>query len=259
MPRKTKIIAIIFGSLLFVCLLYVGFYAFQDHFIFQSEKLPADYVFTFDQKFEELVIPTTDGEQISALLFRADSSRGLILYFHGNAGSLQRWGQYATDFTSLGYDILMMDYRGYGKSTGTPNEENLYQDAQTVLQWSGDNLTYQKLVIYGRSLGSAVAANLATTAPADLLILETPFEELNDVLYFLSSQYKFPNKTFLPKINCKRVIFQGTHDDVVPLASALKLRPFLDEQDRFVIIEGGGHNNLREFKEYRETLREVLN
>lgn len=260
MHRKTKIIGIIFGSVLLVYLIgYAGFYVFQDHFIFQSEQLSKDHVFVFDQKFEELMIPTEDGEKVSALLFRADSSKGLILYFHGNAGSLQRWGKFATDFTSLGYDVLMMDYRGYGKSTGKPNEENLYQDAQTVLKWSEENLTYKKLVIYGRSLGSAVASNLATTAQADLLILETPFEELNDVLYFFSSHYKFSNKTFLPKVNCKRVIIQGTHDGVVPLASAVKLKPFLNETDRFVIIEGGNHNNLSEFGKYHKTLKEVLN
>lgn len=259
MQKKVKIAGIIFVSVLVVYLLvYSGFYFFQDHFIFQAERLPANHVFELDQKFEEFFIPTDDGEQINVLLFRADSSKGLILYFHGNAGSLQRWGKFATDFTSLGYDILMMDYRGYGKSTGEPNENNLYQDAQSVLDWSGDHLGYKKLIIYGRSLGSAVASHLAIKAQADLLILETPFEELNDVLYFFSSQYKFPNKTFLPKINCRRVIIQGTHDGVVPLSSALKLKPLLNENDHFIIIEGGSHNDLREFAKYHETLRQVL-
>jgi uncharacterized protein len=192
------------------------------------------------------------------LLFKADSAKGFILYFHGNAGNLQRWGNYAPDFTSLGYDILMIDYRGYGKSTGTPTEENLYNDAQAVLAWVKSNVHYSRFIIYGRSLGSAVASQLSTQAQPDLLILETPFEELADVLYFFKSHYQFPNKSFLPEVKCRKVIIQGTDDGIVPLSSALKLKPLMDEQDLFVIIEGGSHNNLREFKKYHETLRDIL-
>ncbi len=260
MQRKFKIIGWLLSSVvLLYAIVFMVFYFFQDKFVFQSKSLPREYAFNFNQEFEEFFIPTRYGDTLNALLFRTKhESSGLILYFHGNANNLQRWGKYAVDFTSLGYDILMMDYRGYGKSTGTPSEENLYEDAQTILQWSTATLDYKKLVLYGRSLGSAVASHLAITANADLLILETPFEELGDVLYFFSSRYKFSNKTFLPKISCRRVIIQGTHDGVVPLSSALKLKPLLDEDDRFVIIEGGSHNNLREFKEYHKTLKEVL-
>jgi len=255
-----KIIGWLLGSVvLLYALVFAVFYLFQDKFVFQTKSLPVEYAFNFNQEFEEFFIPTGKSDTLNALFFRAKREpAGLILYFHGNANNLQRWGEYAVDFTSLGYDVLMIDYRGYGKSTGTPSEENLYEDAQTILQWSTDTFDYKKLILYGRSLGSAVASHLAITANADLLILETPFEELEDVLYFFSSQYKFSNKTFLPKISCSRVIIQGTHDGVVPLSSALKLKPLLDADDRFVIIAGGNHHNLREFDEYHITLREVL-
>lgn len=260
MKRKHKIIIVFFGiTVLLYVIVYAGFYFFQDHLVFQSKALDKDYHFSFDQKFTEHFIPTDDGETLNALLFKTSGpTKGLILYFHGNANNLQRWGTYAIDFTSLGYDILMVDYRGYGKSTGTPTEENLYRDAQTILQWTNANLEYQKLVIYGRSLGSAVASHLATTKEPDLLILETPFEELNDVLYFFSSHFKFSNKKSLPQIACKKVIFQGTEDGVVPLSSAMKLKPFLNDQDRFVVIMGGSHNNLREFAKYHEALKDAL-
>lgn len=263
MQKKIKFVGKVVGI---VALLYgfvwVGFYVNQDKFIFQSETLPQDYKFTFDKKFTEYFIPTEDGHQLNALLFnteRPSVPKGLILYFHGNARNLKRWGEYATDFTSLGYDVLMVDYRGYGKSTGSPTEENLYNDAQIILKWSRTNFSYAHTIMYGRSLGAAVATHLATQSTPDLLILETPFDELTSVLYSFPSRYSFDNHTMLPEVKCRKIIIHGTKDRVVPLSSALRLKPLLYEEDKFVIIEGGGHNDLREFKEYHKVLEEVLN
>jgi uncharacterized protein len=261
MRRRIKLAGGVFGAVLLLYIVVVAlFYFFQETFIFQGTALPREHVYKFDQKFEEHFIPTEDGETINALLFQSqnDSSKGLVLYFHGNAGDLQRWGEYAVDFTKLGYDILMMDYRGYGKSTGQPTEKNLYQDSQIVFEWAKNNISYTKLVIVGRSLGSAVATNLAANATPDLLILETPFDELSSVLYSMPSRFKFPNNVNLPKVKCRKLIIHGTQDGVVPLSSAEKLKPLLDENDLFVVIKDGNHNNLREFRKYHEVLRDVL-
>ena len=245
---------------------------FQDSIIFQRKVLPMNYIFTFQRdssqaKLEEYFIRTEDGEDLNALLFKTKlKSKGLILYFHGNADNLQRWGKYAVDFTKLGYDILMMDYRGYGKSTGKPTERDLYKDALTVFRWSEANLKYERLIFYGRSLGSAVASNLATAVTPDLLILETPFDELKGAvyepikpfLYFLPLHSNFSNKTFLSKVSCRKVIIHGTRDQVVPISSALRLKPLLQEGDQFVIIEGGSHRNLRDFESFHKALAEAL-
>lgn len=230
--------------------------------------LSSNYRFQFDQSFEEHFIKTPDGETLNALLFKSPTpSKGFILYFHGNAGNLQRWGKYAIDYTKLGYDILMIDYRGYGKSTGTPSEIDLYEDAQVVLDWAKANFTFTRLIIYGRSLGTGVASHLAVKNTPYLLILETPFDEMRGVintpirplLSIFPPKYNFPNDEYLPKIQCRKVIFHGTLDWVVPLSSALRLKPFLTNEDRFFIIEGGGHRNLNKFKEFQEGLAEVLN
>jgi uncharacterized protein len=260
-----KVAAILLAAYLIIS---IGFYVFQEKFIFQPKKLAKDYPFQFDQSFTEHFIKTDDGEVLNALLFKSPTtSKGFILYFHGNAGSLQRWGQYAIDFTQLGYDILMIDYRGYGKSTSTPSEKDLYRDAQTVLNWSKENIPFTRLIIYGRSLGSAVASQLATKHTPDLLILETPFDEFKSVVYapirplltLLPVRNHFPNKIFLQKAKCKKVIFHGTNDWVVPFSSAMKLKPLLSSEDKFFVIEGGGHKNLRNFEEYHKALAEVLN
>ncbi|MBK5278135.1 MAG: alpha/beta hydrolase [Bacteroidia bacterium] len=269
----TKIISWIVGSalLLHVIVLLV-FYFFEDNLIFQRKALPQEYSFKFEpdakqEKYEEYFIKTYDGETLNALLFKTKlRSKGLILYFHGNADNLQRWGKYSVDFTRLGFDILMVDYRGYGKSTGVPIEHDLYKDALTVLRWAQDSVKHIRLIIYGRSLGTAVASNLATAVTPDLLILETPFDELTgaiykplkSLLYFLPLHSKFSNKAFLPKVTCRKVIIHGTKDQVVPLASASRLKPLLVEGDDFVIIEGGSHRNLRDFKSFHRALAEAL-
>lgn len=261
MQMKVKVFGKVVGiALLVYFFLSATFYFFQDRFIFQAKKLPAEYQFQFDHKFEEYFISTHDGEKLSALLFRTEQeSKGLILYFHGNAKNLQRWGEYAIDFTSLGYDVFMVDYRGYGKSTGLPSEENLYNDAEVILKWVNANLPHAQLIIYGRSLGAAVATNLATRSTPDLLILETPFDKLSSALYLFSSKYSFSNSAMLPNVKCNKVIIHGTDDGVVHFSSALRLKPLLSNQDHFIVIKGGSHNNLRGFKEYHQALEKLLN
>ncbi len=256
------------GAVALICLMTtLLFYGFQDRVLFQGTTLPKDYVFTFEREFEEYFIPTEDGELLNAVLFRSPgTSKGLILYFHGNKDNLQRWGGYATDFVQQGYDVLMMDYRGYGKSTGTPSEGRLYSDAETVLRWSKRNLLHDRVIFYGRSLGSAVASQLATVREPEILFLETPFDEISGATYvplrlivnIFPLKYKFPNNTFLSRVKCRKILIHGTDDWVVPLSSALRLKPLLSKDDQFVIIEGGGHRDLSKFSAYHQTLTETL-
>src|SRR4051812_40615886 len=119
-------IAIILASVyLLICSLL---YCFQEQLIFLPDKLDKNYQFHFDdQNFEELNIKAADGKLLNALLFHADSSKGLIFYLHGNAGSLASWGDVAKAYTDLHYDVFIIDYRGYGKSEGTiKSEEEFY-------------------------------------------------------------------------------------------------------------------------------------
>ncbi len=239
-------------------------YIFQERLIFQSVKLPENYQFDFAIPFDEYFIQTNNNEQLSVLLFKAEnkSPSGLVVYFHGNADNLQRWGKYAADFTKLGYDVLMTDYRGYGKSSGTPIEEALYEDAELIWAWAKTKFDYPKWILYGRSLGAAVATHLATQTNPDLLGLETPFDDLNGAtatrLIPFKLKYKFSNKDQLPKVKCKIFIMHGTRDWIVPLSSALRLKPLLKKEDQFIVISKGGHKNLRKFELYHEKLKTFL-
>jgi len=266
--KPTKLITLITGiALLLYALVSFGFYLFQEKIIFQPKRLSTNYPFKFSQPFKEFFIEASNGIKLNGILFTPQSkSRGFILYFHGNAGNLQRWGNYAIDFTQLGYEVLMIDYRGYGKSSGIPSEAAFYDDSKIVLQWCKENIKFNKLIIYGRSLGSAVATELAATNTPDLLILETPFDELNGAIYppirlmlgLFPQRNVFSNKNNIPKIHCRKIIFHGTNDWVVPLSSALKLKPLLTEGDKFYIIKDAGHKDLRDFRDYHTALAEVL-
>ena len=251
-----------------IILLYVFviamIYFFQDKLIFQSVKLSETYKFKFETAFDEYSVKTPDGESLNTLHFKTENAQvlGLIIYFHGNADNLKRWGKYAVDFTNLGYDVLMIDYRGYGKSSGIPSEENLYKDADLVWEWANEKFDYPKWVIYGRSLGAAIASHLAVKTNPDLLGLETPFDDLNGAsaakLIPYKLKYKFATKDNLAKVDCKKILFHGTQDWVVPISSAKRLKPLLKKDDQFVIIPKGGHRNLRKFEAFHEKLKEFL-
>ena len=239
-----------------------------DYLIFQRIKLRKEHIFTFDYPYEEFYIKTEDKKEINALLFKpVTTSKGLIIYFHGNADNLQRWGEYAIDFTQLGYQVLMIDYRGYGKSTGKPSENLFYKDARTVWCWVKENIEFDKIVLFGRSLGSAMASHLAMEVNPDLLILETPFDELKGAMMpivrrifsFFPVKHVFPTKTHLAQVACPKLVLHGTNDRVVPLDSALKLKSALSYTDEFVIIPKAKHGNLRTFDLYHQKLAEVLN
>jgi len=255
----TLIIVFIFITLVIFC------YLFQDKLIFQADQLPRDYHFDLNQPYEEHFIPAPDNTTLHALWFKPPQpTKGLVIYFHGNADNLQRWGHYAIDITQLGYEVLMMDYRGYGKSRGTPDEEKLYEDSAFIYNWAKENSPHDKIIIYGRSLGSAVATHLAADVQPDLLILETPFDELMgaSILRYLFAivplHSTFATKEFIADVTCKIVIFHGTNDWVVSLKSAERLRPLLKANDEFVVIPGGEHRNLNKFDLYHIKLKEVL-
>lgn len=241
---------------------------FLRKFLFQPTRLSPDAVFRFDAPFEELWLDTPDGERLNALFFPAPAqpARGAVLYFHGNRDNLQRWGAMHRDFTALGYDFLVPDYRGYGKSSGEPDEQHFFEDSALMFNWLAQRCPAERIVLYGRSLGSGMACWLAARVPARLLLLETPFDSIPGLLAahlrreHLSFEpgLRFPNDAHLRKAAMPVLIFHGTRDRVVPYACAAKLKSVLKPSDEFVTIEGGSHNNLGTFETYHDRLRQWL-
>jgi uncharacterized protein len=142
-----------------VAILYVVacglLFIFQEKLIFFPQKLAGDHKFEFPQKFEEINITAGDNKILHGILFRADSSKGLIFYLHGNAGSLSSWGDAASTYTDLNYDVFMLDYRGYGKSEGMiRGEEEIFQDVQVVYEKVKQKYAENKIIVLGYSVGT---------------------------------------------------------------------------------------------------------
>lgn len=247
------------GAVVYV-LVWAAVWLAQERFIFQPKPLPPAHSYEFSTPFEEITLKAPDSAQLNALYFsaRRQPSRGAVLYFHGNRGNLSRWGGMHSPFTSRGYDVLMLDYRGYGKSTGQPTEEGLYEDAATALQWLRQRHALSRILFYGRSLGSGVAAQLAVAHTPRMLLLETPYDAIPSVIRAqvllplpdCTFRHQFPTARFLPQVECPVYVFAGTQDRLIPMRIAQRLQPLLNGPGHFFRIEGGGHRNLAAFESY---------
>jgi len=264
MQRLKKI-----GFYLFILLslLILMLTLFQEKLIFLPTKLPQDYHYSFEHDFEEIFLKTDDGANLNALHFKTEEPKGLLLYFHGNAGDLSKWGHVVAPFVDLGYDVLVMDYRNYGKSTGKLSEEGLYNDAQLFYDYAKKEYPADKIVIYGRSMGASIATQLASRNKAKKLLLETPFYSLLDVaqdrfpLLPIKQllKYKMPSFKYIRQVRAPIRIFHGTADDVVSYKSGKKLFDSIPGHDKKMYpIEGGNHNNLIEFGSFQEAIRQEL-
>lgn len=262
-----SILKITIGSLVALYLLLVlVLYFFQENFIFLGEPLPQNYRYSFNTPFQERNFTMKDGAVINALHFQSREKKGIIYYHHGNAGNLVRWGEVAEYFVSFGYDVLIYDYRGYGKSTGKRTEKILHQDAQYIYDALAQDWRSDQIVIYGRSLGSGMASHVAANNAAKLLILETPFYSLQSMASwrfpFLPTRwlvtYNMKNWQRLQEANLPIHMFHGTEDSIVPYWSGKKLYEAVSDKATLTTIEGAEHNNLIEFEEFREGVRRVL-
>lgn len=234
--------------------------------VFQPTSLPSDFAFSFDTAHKEITLTTADGIELNGLYFPVEQPKGTILYLHGNADNLARWGQYAEDFTRLGFAVWMIEYRSYGKSgSGYLSDEHLYQDALTAYHWIAEQIPSQELIIYGRSLGSGLAVRLAASLPARQLILETPYYSVEDLIgrYLpfwksgLTQNIAFASYQYIQEVAMPISILHGTADGVVPYAEGQKLAALVPEAT-FITIEGGRHKNLRTFELYHQALEDIL-
>ncbi len=251
-----------------IVLITIGLYFMQEKLIFLPTKLSQDYVYQFQELFEELFFDSEDGARLNALHFKLDDPKGVVLYFHGNAGDLSRWGGITSHFTKYGYDVIVMDYRTYGKSTGELSEENLYKDAQLFYDYALESYPENQITVYGRSIGTGFATYIASKNEPSKLILETPFfnfsEAANNRIPILPMKYllkyKFPSNKFISKVSCPVLIFHGTKDKVVPYKSGVRLSKLVNSDKlTFITIPDGKHNDLMSFEAYGIALESFLN
>lgn len=247
----------------------IGFalYFLQDKFIFHPKKLPSDYQYSFDIPFRQIDLPVTENKNLSIVQFTvADSLRkGIVLYFHGNRENINRYAPFAKNFTRNNYEVWMMDYPGFGKSTGKRNEKILYEDALLFYKMAISRIAADSIIIYGKSLGTGIAAYVASEKDCKRLILETPYYSMDALAkhYFflypvaLMSKYSLPTYLHFEYIKAPITIFHGTNDWVIPHKQAKKLTA-LRAGTELITIEKGKHNNLNNFALYQKKLDSLL-
>lgn len=261
-PRWLKIIVLIYA------LLGILFYSFQHKILFQPAVVAQDSVYHFDQPFEEVWIPVDQSTKTNLIHFTVPDSlrKGLVIYFHGNRGNVRRYRRFVERFTRHGYAVWMPDYPGFGKSTGELTEAAMYEQALQVYKRARQLYEPKDIIIYGKSMGSGVAVQLASVRDCKQLILETPYNSMRSLvgiylwMYPLQSilKFQFLSNEYMKKVTAPVTIFHGTDDGVIPYSNAYKLKEVLKKGDEFITIEKGTHRNLNNFELMQAKLDELL-
>jgi fermentation-respiration switch protein FrsA (DUF1100 family) len=183
--------------------------------------------------FEDLTIPTADGLRLNAWLVPLEGSQVTVLYFHGNAGNISNRIETIRQFRDMGFTTLIVDYRGYGRSEGEPDEEGTYLDAEAAWDYLVNvrGISADSIVILGRSLGGAVAAYLASKVTPRALVLESTFTSIPDrgaelYPYFparILARIEYNSLGRMRSVQCPVLIVHSPEDEIVPFAHGQKL------------------------------------
>ena len=259
---KTIAWFVIIAYIIVVVLLYT----LQRRLIFHPGSLTTYYQFRTEAGAKEIMLTTVDGERINGLFFRNDHP-DVILYFHGNAGDLSGWQYVSDDFTSLGFNFMIIDYRGYGKSSGKISEKGLYHDGEAAFDFLIKNgFSPGNIIVYGRSMGSGVAVHVAANRKCKGLILESPFSSLSRLgneklpLFFPSVyiRFRFDNLLKINRVECPIILLHGTHDELIPDSHSRRLFAKIKGKKKMIIVDRGSHNDLHTFEQYKAFLRGEL-
>ena len=249
-----------------IILLSVFVYFVQEKFIFKPEKLKQDFQFKYDIPFKELFFDIGPGVRINGLHFYREKPNGLILYLHGNTRSIKGWARYARDFYRYHYDVVLVDYRGFGKSTGKRSEKDMLNDMQFVYERLTKQYHEHHIIVYGRSIGSGFAAKIASENKPRYLILDSPYYNFTKVVErFIPIlpvrfvlRYHLRTDRWIRHVNCHTYIIHGTRDWLIPIRHSEALQKFNPHKITLIRIHGGGHNNLPGFDEYHNFVRDIL-
>lgn len=236
----------------------------QEAMIFRPEVLAAAEPLATEADVVERFIDVP-GARLNLLELRLPQPRGVVFFLHGNSRNLKTWFVNTALYRDAGYDLVMMDYRGYGKSSGRiENEAQLMADVRAV--WADVAPRYAGLqrVVYGRSLGSGLAAQLAVEVQPELTVLVSPYRSM---LALALDRYPFiPDATLryplrsdlaLPQVRTPVLLVHGTVDTLIPPAHSAALQA-LTPHARTVLIGGAGHSDIHQHPAYLALLKQAL-
>ncbi|NVK53886.1 MAG: alpha/beta fold hydrolase [Flavobacteriaceae bacterium] len=251
-----------------ILVISIVLYFFQERFLFHPEKLPKDFQFQYkNQQVKEYNLEIKKGVVINGLHFQVKNPKGIVYYLKGNSKSIKGWGKFAVDFTLHGYDVIMIDYRGFGKSTGKMSQQSMKDDALLVYNKLKEIVLEENIIVYGRSLGTGLATKVASVNNPRMLVLACPYVSMSKnvkrylpfIPLGLVMRYQMPTYKWIKYVKCPIHIIHGTNDKVIRFTSSLRLSKMQPNLTRLYPVIGGGHKNLHNFEEYHVALREILN
>lgn len=241
----------------------------QRSLIFRSKRLPMKHQFkseyALNEHFFEFCIDKHN-YLINTVHIPAKESKGVVFFLHGTLQHIQYHIPKANIFLENNYDVVMMDYPKYGKSKGRLTEDLLHEVVHLTFQQSMNTIKNNgKVILAGRSLGTALASNLATKTETDKLILISPYYSMPDlfnhkvkVFPFKKLKFKFENHTYLPNVKGDAYIIHGNEDKLIPIVLAQKLLPYLKSEQHFIEIANANHFNIHEKDEFKEFIKSIL-
>lgn len=262
MKMIKNIIILIIGC---YAVIIIGLYFVQEKLLFHPSKLPKQFKFEFENEFVETDIEVGINTKINTVLFKAEKSKRVVLFFHGNSGMIKDWAQGANLYLTNGYDIMYIDYRGYGKSDGKINSERqLINDSQKVYDYLKEIYQEENIILSGTSIGSGIAAQIAINNKPKRLILNSPYSSLASLIKEKISivpsiviKYKLQTENYIQKIDFPVSIFHGDNDNLIPVHHARKLKE-LNSKIELYILEGYGHNDITQSPKFISTMNTIL-
>jgi fermentation-respiration switch protein FrsA (DUF1100 family) len=228
---------------------------FENSFIFHPEVTPrrSTTEITGGVKVQDVFLETRDGVTLHGWKTGDLTSGPVVLFCHGNAGNITHRATYVSSLVRSGLAVFIFDYRGYGQSQGSPHEEGVYEDARAAYDHLSDveGVDASRIVLMGRSLGGAVAINLATEREVPRLIVESSFTSGGDMgrLLFrglpvhLVMRSQFDSVSKVAGLTMPKLFLHGDRDDVVPYELGVRLYEAAAEPKRFVALPGADHNS----------------
>jgi len=246
--RLIAVAAVIYVA--FVALLYT----MERTFLYPASSQRTTVVEAGLAGFQDLTLTTADGERLVAWWKPPESGRALLVYFHGNGGSLWNRRDRARLLTQDGRGLLIVSYRGYSGSTGAPTESGLREDARAAYAWAAERIEPKRVVLYGESLGSGVAVRLASERPVGGLILEAPYTSTADVAKLtywfvpidLLMRDQFRSIDLIKDVRTPLLFLHGERDGLIPIRLGETLFDAASEPKRFVRLPGVSHLDVLE-------------
>lgn len=233
-------------------LLSIFIYFYQPNLIYFPHKEIEVTPELISLDYEEVTLTTSDGIELNAWWIENPDARATLLFLHGNAGNISHRLNSLEIFYKLGLSVLIIDYRGYGKSRGKPSEQGTYIDAETAWTYLSNekNIPPENIIIFGRSLGGAIAARLAEKHPSAALIMESSFTAISDIgkHYYpylptsLLARIKYPSIDKISNVTSPVLIIHSHDDEIIPYQHGEELYEAAKEPKSFLDINGG-HND----------------